>query len=464
MLTKHQNLICNQIISKIIDEKEKHIILKGCAGVGKTYMVNGLIEQYRNMLGFQYKRVYLCAPTNKAVAVLEEKARQYFGSIPSWMTLKTIHSALFLKRQINEKTGEIFFKPDYNPAKEKPFDAASLVIVDESSMLNTEILTRLEDEKFKHIPFIFVGDYRQLNPVNEPDSPIFKRIEEYMSQQSYGIHEPFIEVNIDGVNKQHFFPLYQEFELTEIIRQGEGNPIISLSRDIDKVKFRETNLTPNGQGYEYTRDKEYIIDILMNNPRENRFLAWTNKEVNAMNSLLRIKLYGMPNKIEQDEYIVFGEPYEDLNGTLHSTNSELEIKTVEIKEQKFTIVSDKKGISWEMKIDLSYYLINGSIRIVHESSELFFYNAIKRIKEAIKREECTWRTYFEFTEQFAKFHYQYALTVHKSQGSTYNTVIINQLDLNFNRNLPEKTRLWYTAITRASNKAIMYEPSKYSKT
>jgi hypothetical protein len=459
MLTEHQNLICNQIISKIIDEKENHIILKGCAGVGKTYMVNQLADIYRRISDRFYNKIYFCAPTNKAVAVLEDKARSHFGNIPDWMVLKTIHSALFLKRQINEKTGEIFFKPDYNPSKEKPFQGASLVIVDESSMLNTEILTRLEASEFAHIPFIFVGDYRQLNPVNEQESPIFNRIAEFMNQKSFGIIEPFIELSLDGKPLQHFIPLYQEFELTEIIRQGEGNPIIDLSRNIDKIKFRETNLNPEtGDGYEYTRNKEYIVNTILNDPRSNRFLAWTNREVTAMNTLIRIRLYGIPSKIEQDEYIVFGEPYEDLDGTIHTTNSELEVKQKEIREREFEVYNERT--KFQMKVELQYYLINGSIQIIHESSELFFYNAIKRIKDAIKKEELTWKHYFEFTEQFARFHYQYALTVHKSQGSTYDTVIINQLDLNLNRNIPEKQRLWYTAITRASHKAIIYEPAK----
>ena len=44
------------------------------------------------------------------------------------------------------------------------------------------------------------------------------------------------------------------------------------------------------------------------------------------------------------------------------------------------------------------------------------------------------------------------------QGSTYTQTIINMKDLERNFNKKEKTRLWYTAITRASNKIIFYNP------
>ena len=57
--------------------------------------------------------------------------------------------------------------------------------------------------------------------------------------------------------------------------------------------------------------------------------------------------------------------------------------------------------------------------------------------------------------------YSYAMTVHKSQGSTYKAVVINKNDLNFNRDKYENKRLWYTAITRAAKKVIIYTPPIY---
>jgi superfamily I DNA/RNA helicase len=61
-----------------------------------------------------------------------------------------------------------------------------------------------------------------------------------------------------------------------------------------------------------------------------------------------------------------------------------------------------------------------------------------------------------FIDIFAKIKYNHALTVHKSQGSTYKTVALNVKDISFNPNEKEKQRLFYTGITRASDLLILY--------
>ena len=61
-----------------------------------------------------------------------------------------------------------------------------------------------------------------------------------------------------------------------------------------------------------------------------------------------------------------------------------------------------------------------------------------------------------FISLFATFKYNHALTVHKSQGSTYKQAIINIKNIEMNPNKKEKKRLLYTAITRASDLVILY--------
>lgn len=42
------------------------------------------------------------------------------------------------------------------------------------------------------------------------------------------------------------------------------------------------------------------------------------------------------------------------------------------------------------------------------------------------------------------------------QGSTYKQAIVNIKNININKNYKEKTRLLYTAVTRASELLILY--------
>src|SRR5690606_20247309 len=102
------------------------------------------------------------------------------------------------------------------------------------------------------------------------------------------------------------------FELTEIIRQGAGNPIIDLSRDLDLMWFREPHLV-DGKGYVFNNDRHQIIENLaeVNGSDELKYIAWTNPDIDSVNKQVRERVYTQPNRIELGESIIFKEPYEE---------------------------------------------------------------------------------------------------------------------------------------------------------
>lgn len=455
-LTDEQSKIAQQILFAL-DNGEKKIIIKGSAGVGKTYMVDYLVNEYRRSIE-RKGLIYITAPTNKAVSVLMEKNEkpEYY------MQYSTIHSALYLKRNINNKTGEITFKPDYNPKKVKPFMGGCIIVVDEASMLNSELLYYLEQAEYMHIPMIFLGDSAQLNPVGEAHSPIFNR---------KNIGGTTIKVNVQGKEVDHIVPSYIEFEMTEIVRQAQGNPIIHLSRNLHEVGFRQPNLVDSESGidgkigYEFSDDYQKCIDLITTQ-EDTVYLAWTNAAVDKMNIAARNKLFQTPNKLELGETIIFNSPHKGFINEYY-TNYVLTIRDLKIKSQLFPIIKgfkykDDLGKEHEIdiQVDLMYYLVNDDIMIVHESSYKDYINTYRKLKELTKV-GLGWRVVYAFIETFAQFSYSYAMTVHKSQGSTYKVVVINKNDLNFNRDKYENKRLWYTAITRAAKKVIIYTPPIY---
>jgi len=60
------------------------------------------------------------------------------------------------------------------------------------------------------------------------------------------------------------------------------------------------------------------------------------------------------------------------------------------------------------------------------------------------------------TSTYLEVDYGYALTVHKSQGSTYYDVFVEYGNLLANRKDTEKDKLLYTAVTRCENKLHVY--------
>lgn len=434
-LTEHQEEVLNKSL-EILTLKDR-LLIKGSAGVGKTFLVNELIKRLKDLKGSRIKKVFCSAPTNKAVAVLRDKV-----SRDEHIDFITTHSALKLKRNIHYKTGAISFKPFFSD-KYPPLLDVNLLIIDESSMLNSELLGYIEEHATKQRTIvIFIGDEKQLNPVNEEVSPVF----------------------VAG---------YPEVELTEIVRQAEGNSIIGLSRNLNLIGNKESEFIitdeeePTMLGYVYSNDKDKVIRSLAkaNGTDSLKYLAYTNREVDTINKLVRQRIYGTPNKIELGETLIFNAPYNND----YFTNEEIKVNTLDVVERDFVYLDlkfDDDNNPQHKTITLKVYLINApsmdsvstteSVIVIHEDSEEAFKKLKSKLVHKAKIRDIDWVNYYQFIEQFADLKYNHALTIHKSQGSTFTNVIVNVRNVFINRDKSERDKLLYTSITRASDLLILY--------
>lgn len=375
MLTNHQKTILYKSID--ILHFSNRLLIKGSAGTGKTYLVNALLKQIGSN-----KHILCTAPTNKALSVLKNKV-----DVAHNIEFATTHSALKLKRFINYNDGTVSFKPSYSD-KNLPLKGINILVVDEASMVNSEMLSYIEEHsKIQDTKVIFLGDSKQLNPVGEEESPVFI------------------------VN-------YPTVELTEIVRQGLGNPIIEMSRNLSLIYSKKDNRISEG-GYIYSNDREKVIETLasVNGTDDLKYLAWTNKEVDTINSLVRKRIYGVPKKVELGESIILNAPYNE-----NFTNEEITIKTLDVVEKNFNYfnkegskITDPESEDAIIRfIKLKHYIVNGYMLIIHEDSEKDFDELKKKLKAKAKLAEISWKDYYEFVEQFADFKYNHAITVHKS--------------------------------------------------
>ncbi|ALN97317.1 hypothetical protein BOX09_gp74 [Flavobacterium phage Fpv1] len=430
-LTSHQSEVLSSALE--ILETSKRLLIKGSAGVGKTFMVDELLKVLSKTIP-KYKSIYCSAPTNKAVSVLAGKITEKEDA--KNLSLITIHSALKIGMVTDKNTGIKSFKPliSNNP-KYMPLVGVALLIIDESSMIGEEMLGWIEEHAtINKTTVIFLGDEAQINPVKEEESPVF----------------------LQG---------YPEVELTEIIRQGEGNPIITLSRNMSAM-WDLQGRTVDNKGFVYTTDEDRIINELatINGSDELKYLAWENKEVDKINTLVREKIYTNPAKIELGESLIFDEPYQT-----YFTNQEIKVDKLDIVDMVFNVMMEESPMKVNV-VTLKTYVINGKqvdewndgklvwkgIFIIHEDAEKQLNAVLTLMKYSCLNKKLKWTSKNAFEDRFAKVKYNHAITVHKSQGSTYKQAILNVGNINRNPSQKEKTRLFYTGITRASDLLILY--------
>jgi hypothetical protein len=110
-----------------------------------------------------------------------------------------------------------------------------------------------------------------------------------------------------------------------------------------------------------------------------------------------------------------------------------------------------------------------TLRVVHKDDLNSFHIALAELAQEAKRKQFqtimkggkernmytryeAWRDYFDFKEQYSWVKYSYAMTTHKSQGSTVENVYVIERDLNrLSWNDEERNKLKYVAFTRASH-------------
>ncbi len=148
-----------------------------------------------------------------------------------------------------------------------------------------------------------------------------------------------------------------------------------------------------------------------------------------------------------------------MNQILFNTNDEFTVENFKIKKDRVRIEGEdgelkyyEAGVSFfdDDDTEVIYY-----IDILHEDSESYFHvlaNKLKKTAIETRGKNKSWIKYYDFLRRYADVSYAYAITAHKSQGSTYETAFVLEDDIDVNPNVVERNRIKYTAYTRSSKK------------
>ncbi len=346
-------------------------VITGGPGTGKTTVVQTIIRLAEQ----EGLRILLCAPTGRAAKRLAETTQR---------KAKTIHRLLVPDGHVGAM--QVF---EYNETKMLPAD---LVIVDEVSMLDMEMMYHLLSALKPQCRCILVGDADQLPSVGA----------------GAVLHDIIASGQVPVVR------------LDTIFRQKEGGRIVT-----------NAHLINNGRLPVVNEDAEF------------RFVEIENEADGAekISALYNSELLETGDKFSVQ---VLSPMYKNPCG-VDNLN--------QLIQERFNPPAERKA---ELKGKNVVFRVGDKVMQKHNDYEKGVFNGDMGEIFAIQKD----MVYVRYPEQDVKYEGQevdeitlaYAITVHKSQGSEYHTVImvlVNSHAIMLQRNL------FYTAVTRAKRKVIL---------
>lgn len=386
-------------------------VITGGPGTGKTTILRAVTMLLREM-GYT---VALAAPTGRAAKRIKESTG-YRGY--------TIHR--LLEASIDEKNDEVIFRRN----EENPLEADA-IIVDEASMIDVELMSRLLEACMDGTKLVLVGDVDQLPPVG-PGSVLRDIIEsEYIHTTLLKsifrqAEESKIVVSAHEINRG------EEPDLT----YSEGDDLIFMPKstyaevreEIAKLAVYEESqvITPTKRGQLGTVALNKMLQDRLN-PREE----WKQE----------VHKYRFEEDDISDEKLNSDDPQISMrNDKMDNSNDEifrLGDRVMQIK--------NNYGKQWKIEaVDIEGSgLFNGDMGKIIEIDPLNDIISVEFDEGKVAKYE---------RKDFKELQLSYAITVHKSQGSEFQMVVMPVA--NFGPVLGTKNLL-YTGITRGKDNVIL---------
>ena len=346
-------------------------VITGGPGTGKTTVVQTIIRLAEQ----EGLRILLCAPTGRAAKRLAETTQR---------KAKTIHRLLIPDGHVGKVQSF-----EYNETKLLPAD---LVIVDEVSMLDMEMMYHLLNALKPQCRCILVGDADQLPSVGA----------------GAVLHDVIASETVPVVR------------LDTIFRQKEGGRIVT-----------NAHLINNGRLPVVNEDLEFrFVEIETEADGATKISALYRSEVEETGDEFAVQ--------------VLSPMYKDPCG-VDNLN--------QLIQERLNPPVQGKG---ELKGRHMIFRVGDKVMQKHNDYEKGVFNGDIGQIFAVQHD----MVYVRYPEQDVKYEgaeideitLAYAITVHKSQGSEYHTVImalVNSHSIMLHRNL------FYTAVTRAKRKVIL---------
>lgn len=391
-----------EIAAKFVNYTSKHVFLTGKAGTGKTTFLRKLIK-------LTHKKAVICAPTgiaaiNASGVTIHSLFQMPFGAFFPDAAGNIINQDI----TFNFNTPRTIVKHlNMQGNKRRMIQELELLIIDEVSMLRADMLDAIDFtlryiRRNRNVPFggvqlLFIGDLHQLPPVVKNDewrvmSGFYKSI--YFFDALALQNNPPVYIELDKIYRQ------DDAVFIDLLNNLRNNKITAEDNALLKQHFK--------QDFKPLADENYIT------------LTTHNNKADTIN---RERLTQLKTKSHFFEAKINGE----FNEYAYPNDKSLELK---VGAQIMFIKND-------MTPEKRYY--NGKIGVVHHIEKDKIEIELPDEKIIFQISAYTWENVKyklneatnEIDENVAGAFIQYpiklawAITVHKSQGLTFDKAIID---------------------------------------
>lgn len=409
--------------------------LTGSAGTGKTTVLGEFIYRCTD---YVKKGLCVTAPTHKAKKVISKATK---------LNAATIQSLLGLRPNTDLDNFD-HNRPQFDPLNEGSMSKYRVIIIDETSMVNSDLFDLLCKESLENkVKILFVGDALQLPPVGETAS-------------------------------RSLTDIHNKAELTEIIRQSNTNPLavlLALLREdilnetdsfFEYIKktpstFKVGNISSNissnqdntPEGYTCL-DKDTFAKIMINHFKDYRFTnnkdfckytAWMNKTVKSGNDFIR-RTINFSNEIITTNDLLMS--YSSITIKEKSVEKIILINSEDYLVTSVTPYTDSNGIKGYDVIlyreDSDKNATVNAFVVDHRECDDFLLMHNNLLAKAKLYGKSAWASYYQFKNRYLlmddlkesekllskkDIDYGYGITIHKTQGSTYDNIFVNLPDI-----------------------------------
>ena len=370
--------------------EENISIITGGPGTGKTTIINTISKIYLDN-GYD---ISLCAPTGRAAKRIEET---------TGIEAKTIHRMLGYIPSSYDDIGHF----EYN--EDNPLDT-DVIIIDEMSMVDVVLFEKLLRGMKDNTRLVIVGDVDQLPSVgagnvlrdliNSKKIKYTKLVDIFRQSESSNII-----VNAHKINNGKE-PILNEKNSDFFFLKTE-TPAITRNVVVDLISKR----LPNAYGYDFSKD----IQIL----------TQSRKGICGVFELNRLLQDILNPKTETTDELLVGNKLFRVNDKVMQTKNNYNLSFFDSDgEENFGVYNGDMG----------------HIIFIDKSSK----------KLTVEMDD---NRVIDYTlEDLDNLELAYAITIHKSQGSEFKSVIIPMFD---GYRLLQTRNLLYTAITRAKENIVL---------